>query len=65
VFQTSKSASRDKAGARKDLEDTLRRLGVDYLDLWQIHDVRTAEDLSVISGPGGALEAFMEAKEAG
>ncbi|RJP46489.1 MAG: aldo/keto reductase [Desulfobacteraceae bacterium] len=65
VFQASKSASRDKAGARQDLEDTLGRLGVDHLDLWQIHDVRTAEDLSVISGPGGALEAFMEAKEAG
>jgi aryl-alcohol dehydrogenase-like predicted oxidoreductase len=65
MFQTSKSASRDKAGALKDLEETLGRLGVDYLDLWQIHDVRTAEDLSVISGPGGALEAFVEAREAG
>ena len=65
IFQTSKSASRDKSGARKDLQETLQRLGVDYLDLWQIHDVRTLEELSVISGPGGALEAFMEAKEQG
>ncbi len=65
VFQTSKSASRDKDGARKDLEETLQRLRVDYLDLWQIHDVRTLEELSVISGPGGALEAFVEAKEEG
>ncbi len=65
VFQTSKSASRDRNGALKDLEDSLRRLGVDYLDLWQIHDVRTYQELSVIAGPGGAIEAFVEAKEAG
>ena len=65
VFQTSKSASRDRNGALKDLEDSLGRLGVDYLDLWQIHDVRTYQELSVIAGPGGAIEAFVEAKEAG
>jgi len=65
IFQTSKSASRDKNGARKDLEETLQRLNLDYLDLWQIHDVRTLEELSVISGPGGALEAFAEAKAEG
>jgi len=35
------------------------------LDLWQIHDVRTMEELEVIAGPGGALEAFLEAKEMG
>ncbi len=65
LFQTSKSASRDKKGARKDLEETLKRLQTDYLDLWQIHDVRTTGELSAISGPGGALEAFVEAKEEG
>ena len=65
VFQASKSASRDRKGAWKDLEDSFRRLGVDYLDLWQIHDVRTFQELSVIAGPGGALEAFLEAREAG
>lgn len=65
VFQTSKSASRDRNGALKDLEDSLRRLGVDYLDLWQIHDVRTYQELAVIAGPGGAIEAFVAAKEAG
>jgi aryl-alcohol dehydrogenase-like predicted oxidoreductase len=62
VFQASKSASRNKKGALKDLEETLARLNVDYLDLWQIHDVRTQSDLAQISGPGGALEAFLEAK---
>jgi predicted aldo/keto reductase-like oxidoreductase len=65
VFQSSKSASRDKRTAKADLEKSLERLQTDYLDLWQIHDVRTPQDLSLISGPGGALEAFVEAKSAG
>ena len=37
----------------------------DHLDLWQIHDVRTEEDIAQIFGPGGALEAFVEAREKG
>lgn len=65
VFQASKSASRDKEGALADLERTLANMKTDHLDLWQIHDVRTREDLSRISGRGGALEAFLEAKAGG
>lgn len=65
VFQASKSASRTREGALSDLEGTLQRLRTNYLDLWQIHDVRTRNDLELISGPGGALEAFIEAKAAG
>jgi aryl-alcohol dehydrogenase-like predicted oxidoreductase len=65
VFQTSKSASRDKAAAVADLKQSLERLQTDYLDLWQIHDVRTPRDIAMIAGPGGALEAFVEAKAAG
>ena len=58
IFQTSKSAGRNKKGAWEDLRQTLSNLGTPYLDLWQIHDVRTEEDLAAIEGPGGALEAF-------
>jgi len=65
VFQTSKSASRDRDGALADLSNSLKRLQTDYLDLWQIHDVRTREDLAAISRPGGALEAFIAARESG
>lgn len=65
IFQASKSASRDKKGALQDLEETLGRLKTDYLDLWQIHDVRTEADMAQIAGPGGALEAFQRAKEEG
>ncbi len=65
IFQTSKSASRNKDGALADLQGSLERLQTDYLDLWQIHDVRTDEDFQAISGPGGALEAFVEARAKG
>ncbi|MBI9085665.1 MAG: aldo/keto reductase [Desulfobacterales bacterium] len=65
VFQASKSASRDFAGAMADLEQSLVRLRTDTLDLWQIHDVRTAADLAAIEGPGGALKAFVAARDAG
>jgi aryl-alcohol dehydrogenase-like predicted oxidoreductase len=65
IFQTSKSAARTARGARADLDRTLKTLGLDAIDLWQIHDVRTRQDLREIEGPGGALEAFAEAKEVG
>ena len=65
IFQAGKSANRTKKGALTDLDLTLRTMAIDHLDLWQIHDVRTAEDLRVIAGPGGALEAFLEAKAQG
>ncbi|MHC1729803.1 MAG: aldo/keto reductase [Syntrophobacteraceae bacterium] len=65
IFQAGKSAMRSRSGALADLDQTLRNMNIEHLDLWQIHDVRTEEDLALISGPGGALEAFVEAKAAG
>jgi len=65
IFQTSKSAARTATGATTDLDRTLGTLGLDHLDLWQIHDIRTRQDLREIEGPGGALAAFVEAKETG
>ncbi len=65
VFQASKSASRSRDEALRDLDRTLQRMGIDTLDLWQIHDVRTEEDLVILSRPGGALEAFLEARAMG
>jgi aryl-alcohol dehydrogenase-like predicted oxidoreductase len=65
IFQTSKSAGRSKKEAWQDLQQTLSNLGISNLDLWQIHDVRTEEDLAAIESPGGAMEAFLEAKARG
>lgn len=65
VYLSSKSHARDKAGALAHLHESLEKMQTDYLDVWQIHDVRTEDDISVIFGPGGAIEAFREAKEKG
>lgn len=65
VFLTSKSASRSYPGAIADLTQTLSRMRTDYLDLWQVHDLRTRPELRECEGPNGALRAFLEAKEAG
>lgn len=65
VFLTSKSHARDKRGALAHLHETLRNMRTDHLDLWQVHDVRTTEDVESIFGTGGAIEAFVEARQRG
>jgi aryl-alcohol dehydrogenase-like predicted oxidoreductase len=65
IFLTSKSHARDKQGAKVHLQETLTNMQTDYLDLWQVHDVRTQEDVDGIFGEGGAIEAFVEAREKG
>jgi len=65
VFLTSKSHARDKRGALGHLRETLRNMATDHLDLWQVHDVRTEEEIDEIFSPGGAIEAFREAKAKG
>jgi aryl-alcohol dehydrogenase-like predicted oxidoreductase len=65
IFLTSKSHARSRREAEDHLAQTLRNLQTDHLDLWQVHDVRTQEDLEELSRPGGALEVFRWAKEEG
>jgi len=65
VFLASKTHERTRDGSLRLLEDTLRRLRTDHLDLWQLHDLRTTEDLNRIFGKGGALEAFLQARAEG
>lgn len=65
VFLASKTHERKGARALRLLDDSLRRLGTDRLDLWQMHDLRTEEDLDAMFAPGGALEAAEEARRAG
>jgi uncharacterized protein len=61
----SKSQSRDAADARRDLETSLTLLGTDYLDLWQIHYLNTAEERAQVLAPGGAYETALKAREEG
>jgi aryl-alcohol dehydrogenase-like predicted oxidoreductase len=65
VFLTSKSTQKTRAKAEEELAASLSALQTDHLDLWQLHDVRTKEDIDRILGPGGAMEAVEAAKKAG
>jgi aryl-alcohol dehydrogenase-like predicted oxidoreductase len=65
VILMSKAEQRDAAGAMTQLENTLRRMKTDYLDLWQCHEVARHDEVDKIFGPGGALEAFVKAKKEG
>jgi uncharacterized protein len=52
-------------GAMKELEDSLRRMKTDYLDLWCCHQVSRLSEVDQIFGPSGSLKAFVKAKEQG
>jgi predicted aldo/keto reductase-like oxidoreductase len=65
IFLASKTHDRTRDGSQRLLDDSLRRLRTDYLDLWQLHDLRTADDLDRIFARGGAMEALLQAKEEG
>ncbi len=56
---------RDKKIAVQQLEESLRRLRTDYLDVWQIHEVIYDNDPDHIFGPNGAAEALAQAKQQG
>jgi len=65
IFLTSKSHGRTRGEAEDHLALTLKNLRTDHLDLWQVHDVRTNQDLDELAALGGALEVFRWAKEEG
>ncbi len=58
VFLATKSTARDADGMAADLEESFRRLRTDRLDLVQIHDLYTLEQLTQVTAAGGALEAI-------
>lgn len=65
VFLACKELARDKAGAQKELDESLKQLQTDHFDLYQLHALSKVEDVHKALGPGGAMEAFVEAKKAG
>jgi aryl-alcohol dehydrogenase-like predicted oxidoreductase len=62
IFLASKTEARDRDGAWRDLERSLKRLNADRLDLWQLHHVSFKEELDKIFGKDGASKAIEEAK---
>jgi predicted aldo/keto reductase-like oxidoreductase len=62
IFLAAKTHDRTRDGSLRLLDDTLKRLRTDHLDLWQLHDLRTLDQLDVIFRKGGALEALVVAR---
>jgi predicted aldo/keto reductase-like oxidoreductase len=62
VFLACKTHDRSRDGSLRLLDDSLRRLRTDYLDLWQLHDLRSADDVNRIFAKGGAIEALVCAR---
>lgn len=65
IFLASKTAERSRDGSLRVLDDSLRRLRTDHIDLWQLHDLRTFDDLEAIFAPDGAIHALTQARGEG
>ncbi len=66
VFLMTKHHGRDKKTAMRHLEDSLKRLQTDVIDLWQFHEIVYDDDAEMIfAEDGGGIEAAYEAKQQG
>lgn len=63
IFLASKTSARDRDGAWRELERSLKRLKTDRLDLWQLHHVSLQQEIDTIFSSKGAIKAVVEAKE--
>lgn len=64
-FLACKTKRRDKAGAREELEGSLKLLKTDHFDLYQLHHLRRADEVEQALGPGGAIETLVAAQKEG
>jgi aryl-alcohol dehydrogenase-like predicted oxidoreductase len=64
-FLACKTAERTKSGAAKELDESLRLLRTDHLDLYQFHHLTTLDEVNTVFGPEGAMETFQAAKKSG
>lgn len=65
AFLMTKVDGRDRRTAARQLDESLRRLRTDHVDLLQFHEIIHGDDPSLVFAPGGALEAAVEAREDG
>ncbi|MEI8240057.1 MAG: aldo/keto reductase [Actinomycetota bacterium] len=65
VFLATKTGERTGAAARAELERSLERMGVDRVDLVQLHNLVEPDEWDVAHGPGGAVEALAVARDEG
>ena len=64
-FLATKTGERKAADARAELHRSLDRLGVDHVDLWQLHNLADPIEWDTALSPGGAIEAAIEARDQG
>jgi len=64
-FLATKTRERDYDGARRDIHNSLERLRTDHVDLLQLHALVHPDEWDRALSPGGALEAAIEARDAG
>jgi uncharacterized protein len=64
IFLMTKTSARDKTTARTHLEDSLRRLKTDRIDLWQMHALKSPDDVEERIN-GGVLDVLLEARADG
>src|SRR5216683_1686381 len=64
-YLATKTGQRTVADARDELHRSLERMQVDYVDLWQLHNLADPIEWDVALSPGGALEAAIEARAQG
>ena len=64
VFLMTKNCNRDYKGSMQHLEESLRRLKTDYLDLWQFHEINFEDAPERVFSEGG-MKAALEAKKSG
>ena len=65
IFLSTKTDQREKDVSKGQIHNSLERLGVDYVDLIQLHAVGNLETLDRVTRNGGSLEAALEAREEG
>ncbi len=64
-FLACKTTERTKEGAEKELNESLKKLQTDHVDLYQLHAITSIEDVETAFAPGGAMEVFVRAKKEG
>jgi hypothetical protein len=65
VILATKTIRRDASGAVEQLDNSLRMMKTDYIDIYQLHQIAQEKDWEIVTGSGGALDAVVKAKEQG
>lgn len=65
IMLATKTICRDASSAMEQLENSLRMMKTDYIDIYQLHQISQDKDWDEAAGPGGVLEAMVKAKEQG